>query len=143
MAPGQGVALSVSSCGLGKARTESVTFFSSEISIRTEIQTRNRPELMNRARPKLCGKHRIARLSLSVHWAGVIPVAECGHRSCTAGSELVERLGQRVLPVFFPIGPPGGAGVFTPSGAAFEISRPPPPSQAPGPISQNLSLGTA
>jgi hypothetical protein len=52
-----------------------------------------------------------------------------------SGAESSERYG-RALPAFFPIGHRGGAIAFTPSGAAVEISRPPPPSQAPGPISQ-------
>jgi hypothetical protein len=56
------------------------------------ITTRNRPELANRARPMLCRKRGIAHLSLSVHWACVIRAAQCGHPSCTAGAEIVERL---------------------------------------------------
>jgi hypothetical protein len=133
---GQGVALSVWLCGSERATTESVTFFSSETNIRRELPTRNRPELANRARPTLCGRRGIARLSLSIHGAGVIRAAERDHRSCPVAAEIVERLGQRVLPVFFPIGHRRGARAFTPSGVAVEISRPPPPSQAPGPISQ-------
>jgi hypothetical protein len=133
---GQGVALSVSLWGLDRATTERVTFFSFETSTRREIPTRNHCELANKARPKLCGSRGIASLSPSVYGTGVIRAAEGCHPSCPARAEIVERLGQRVLLVFFPIGHRGGARAFTPGGAAVEISRPPPPSQAPGPISQ-------
>ena len=114
---------------------DGMTFSSSETSIARELATRSRPKLRGR-----CG---IARLCLSVQLLCVIRAAERGHRSCPARAEIVERLGQRVLPVFFPIGHRGGARAFTPSGAAFEISRPPPPSQLRVPSPKNLSLGMA
>jgi hypothetical protein len=132
----QGLALSVSLCGPGRATTERVPFFSSKTSARREIPTRNHPELANRARPRLCGRGGIARLSLSVHWPFVIRAEERVIDAVLRELRLAGLLGQRVLPVFFPIGHRGGATAFTLSGAAFEISRPPPPSRAPGPISQ-------
>jgi hypothetical protein len=137
---GQGVALSVSLCGPGRARTQSVTLFSSERSIRREILTR-------RSRSERAGDQSSSQATLSARIARLCLSVQAGdeQRGCYrrawssklhARAEIVERLGQRVLPVFFSIGHRGGAKAFTPSGAAFEISRPPPPSQAPGPISQ-------
>lgn len=136
---GQGVALSASSCGPGSATTNWVTLFSSVEVLRPQLLDRNaRPERVGeQSSPHAMRKTRIARVCRSVHWGR-------GKRdSCRrawsskrpAGAETGERYG-RALPVFFPIGHRGGAIAFTPSGAAFEISRPPPPSQAPGPISQ-------
>lgn len=122
---GYDVALSVSLCGLKRATIQSVTFFSSETSIRREIPAGNLPKLANRAYPKLCRRRGIACLSLSIDRAGVIRFAKCGHRSCPAGAEIVERVGQIALPGSFPLAI-GRHKAFTPSGA-FEISRPPLP----------------
>jgi hypothetical protein len=135
---GQGVALSVSSCCPGRATTNWVTFFLSVEVIRPQLLDRN-------ARPERAGEQSSPHAMRNTRNRASQPVRRLGKRdSCRrvwsskrpAGAKIVERLGQRVLPVFFPIGHRGGAIAFTPSGAAVEISRPPPPSQAPGPISQ-------
>jgi hypothetical protein len=136
---GQGVALSVSLCGPGRATTNWVTFFLSVEVIRPQLLDRSaRPERAGeQSLPQATRKTGIAGVCRSVHWGR-------GKRdSCRrawsskrpVGAETGERYG-RTLPVFLPIGHRGGARAFTPGGPAFEISRPPPPSRAPGPISQ-------
>ena len=137
---GQGVALSVSLFGLDRATTKRVTFLSSVEVIHTQLLDRNTrlARVGERVSSQAMRQTGIERVRRSVH---------CGRGkrdSCRsewsskhpARAETGERLGQRLLPVFFPIGYRGGARAFTPGGAAVEISRPPPPSQAPGPISQ-------
>jgi hypothetical protein len=136
---GQGVALSVSLRGLGRATTERLPFFSSEKSIRVEILTRTRRERAGDQRSSQDTRsERIARVCLSIQTAD--EQRSCYRRARSskrhARAEIVQRLGQRTLLVFSPIGHRGGARALTPGDAAFEISRPPPPSQAPGPISQ-------
>ena len=64
---GQGVALSVSLCGLGRATTELVTFFSSVEVIRPQLLDRN-------ARPERVGEQSSPR-----------SYAEDGDRACCAG----------------------------------------------------------
>jgi len=136
---GQGVALSVSLCGPGRATTNWVTFFLSVEVIRPQLLDRNaRPERAGeQSVPQAMRKMGIARVCRSGHWRR--GKRESCRRAWSSkrpvGAETGERYG-RALPVFFPIGHRGGATAFTPSGAALEISRPPPPSQAPGPISQ-------
>jgi hypothetical protein len=113
---------------------------------RTQVLGRNAgPQRVGeQSSPQAMRKTGIARVCRSVHWGR-------GKRdSCRrawsskrpAGAETGERYG-RALPVFFPIGHRGGATAFTPSGAAFEISRPPPPRRLRVPSPKNLSLGTA
>ena len=116
-----------------------MTFFSSVEVIRPQLLDRNaRPERVGeQSLPQAMRKTRIARRCRCVH-RGRAKRDSCRRAWSTkrpAGAETGGRYG-RALPVFFPIGHRGGAIAFTPSGAAFEISRPPPPSQAPGPISQ-------
>jgi hypothetical protein len=136
---GQGVALSVSLCGPGRATTNWVTFFLSVEVIRPQLLDRNarRERAGEQSLPQAMRKTGIARVCRSVHWGR--GKRESCRRAWSSkrpvGAETGERYG-RALPVFFPIGHRGGAIAFTPSGAAVEISRPPPPSQAPGPISQ-------
>jgi hypothetical protein len=136
---GQGVALSVLLCCPGRATTNWVTFFSSVEVIRTQLPDRNaRPERVGeQSLPQAMRKTGIARACLVVSAEG--DKRGCYRRALSskrpARAEIVQRLGQRVLPVFFPIGHRGGARAFTPSGAAFEISRPPPTLKLVPPIS--------
>jgi hypothetical protein len=136
---GQGVALSVSLCRPGRATTNWLTFFSSIEVIRPQLLDRNaRPERVGeRSLPQAMRKTGIARVCQSAHWRRGKRESCCRAWSSNepARAETGERYG-RALPVSFPIGHRGGARTFTPSGAAVEISRPPPPSRAPGPISQ-------
>jgi hypothetical protein len=136
---GQGVALSVSLCGPGRETTNWMTFSSSVEVIRPQLLDSNaRPERAGeQSSPQAMRKTPIARECRSVHWARAKPDScrRAWSSKRPAGAETGGRYG-RALPVFVPIGHRGGATAFTPSGAAFEISRPPPPSQAPSPISQ-------
>jgi hypothetical protein len=139
---GQDVALSVSLCCPGRATTNWVTFFSSVEVIRPQLLDRNaRPERVGeQSLPQVMRKTRIARVCRSVHGGKRDSCRRAWSSKRPAGAETGERYG-RALPVFFPIGHRGGATAFTPSGASFEISRPPPPSQALGPISQKSLSG--
>lgn len=136
----QGVALSVSLCSFKRATKEREIFFSSEKIIRRQLLDRKvRPgRAADRMMPQVMRSTRIAVLSLSVQ-CGSDKRGSCRKEWSFKGPrriEILERWGKMLSQVFFPIGHRGGARAFTPSGAAFEISRPPPPSQAPSPISQ-------